>query len=210
MDIPSGWTWLWRTLFVLAVAALGWLAWRQWQKRWQNAPGEEAIPASQTARERLREALSLIDQPQPFCFGITEILRTYLEQQFGLNAPERTTEEFLAELQQSIALDRRHKEVLEDFLTRCDLVKFAKVEPERAELEELHAAALRLVDETAGWRPTPHRNQMPDRIQVDTGAAMARAEAAGGGDVGVTGDARYMPRERAASPAEAAGQEVAR
>ena len=152
---------------------------------------------------------SLIDQPQPFCFGITEILRTYLEQQFGLNAPERTTEEFLAELQQSIALDRRHKEVLEDFLTRCDLVKFAKVEPGRAELEELHAAALRLVDETAGWRPVPHLAGMQDRVHIDTGTAMARAEAVESDRAGLTGDARYMPRERTPSVSEAAGREVA-
>jgi hypothetical protein len=35
-----------------------------------------------------------------------------------------------------------------DFLTRCDLVKFARHEPSAPELRELHDAAVRLVEET--------------------------------------------------------------
>jgi hypothetical protein len=34
------------------------------------------------------------------------------------------------------------------FLERCDLVKFAQYEPGEPELRELHASALRLVEET--------------------------------------------------------------
>lgn len=35
-----------------------------------------------------------------------------------------------------------------DFLTRCDLVKFARYEPREPELRELYDAAVRLVEET--------------------------------------------------------------
>ena len=40
------------------------------------------------------------------------------------------------------------KQSLGDFLANCDLIKFAKYEPTEVELRALHAAALRLVNET--------------------------------------------------------------
>jgi hypothetical protein len=39
--------------------------------------------------------------------------------------------------------------LLQDFLTRCDLVKFARMEPTIDELKGFLEAALRLIDETA-------------------------------------------------------------
>ena len=168
-------------------------------------PAEPAVPPSQTARDRLREALSLIDQPQPFCFAITEILRTYLEQQFGMRAPDRTTEEFLTELQRSAVLDRRHKALLEDFLTRCDLVKFAREEPGQAELEQLHQAAMTVVDETAGMLP-PGRTGETYSIEEPRPGSARRPVADGPLP---EGDARYMPRGTVeVEPAK--GEEVVR
>ena len=40
------------------------------------------------------------------------------------------------------------KDSLGEFLKRCDLVKFAKYEPGPPELQDLHASAMRLVEET--------------------------------------------------------------
>jgi hypothetical protein len=37
---------------------------------------------------------------------------------------------------------------LADFLSQCDLVKFAKYEPTEVELRKLHEAAVRMVNET--------------------------------------------------------------
>jgi len=79
---------------------------------------------------------------------VSDTIRTYLEERFDLRAPERTTEEFLFELQSSMALLPPQKETLGDFLARCDLVKFARYEPVQSELEELHRCAERLVNET--------------------------------------------------------------
>ena len=76
------------------------------------------------------------------------IIRDYLEQRFDLHAPDRTTEEFLFELQSSQRLSEGHKQLLADFLGACDMVKFAKAEPPEQELRELHEAASRLVGET--------------------------------------------------------------
>ena len=72
----------------------------------------------------------------------------YLEEQFDLRAPERTTEEFLSELQHSTLLDYAQKETLGRFLNQCDMVKFAKAEMLGKELQGLHQSALQFVRDT--------------------------------------------------------------
>lgn len=192
--IPSGWAWAGRIALALVLAGLGWWAWQRWQKRAASGAAEPAIPPAKIARDRLREALALIDQPQPFCFAITEIIRTYLEGQFGLRATEQTTEEFLESLQDSLALDQGHKRVLEDFLTRCDLVKFGQGEPEYHELEVLHQSALRLVEETEFARP-PQLVGGPPALPMSSGQGGSSLGSGASLDEMLTGDARYMPRE---------------
>ena len=100
------------------------------------------------AKQKLQEALALIGQPREFCILASDTVRWYLEERFDFRAPERTTEEFLYELQATSLLTPDQKQSLGEFLNRCDLVKFARYEPGESELRELHAAALRLVEET--------------------------------------------------------------
>lgn len=150
IDITTVAEWAIRVGAVLLAVGLLAAAWWWWRrKRPATVASERIIPPDERARQRLAAALSLIEDPERFCTSVSEITRVYLEERFGLKAPERTTEEFLAELPNSAVLDSRHKTLLGDFLTQTDLVKFAKFEPDRRELEELHAAALRLVEETA-------------------------------------------------------------
>lgn len=148
VPIASGWEWLWWTLAALAIGALLVGCWRYWrQKRRQPTP-EIMVPPHRRARERLRGALELLDQPEPFCVLVSDTIRQYLEERFDLHAPERATEEFLSELQCSPVLSPTQKLSLGHFLNRCDLVKFARYEPTEEELKALYDAALRLVDET--------------------------------------------------------------
>jgi len=106
------------------------------------------VPAHVRAKQKLQEALALITQPKPFVIAVSDAARWYLEERFNFRAPERTTEEFLHELQRTDRLTREQKESLGEFLTNCDLVKFAKYEPGEPELRGLHASAIRLVEET--------------------------------------------------------------
>ena len=146
--IPSGWAWVLWIMLVLAVAAAVFLLWRWWQRRKVIQAIVPEIPPHVRAKQRLAEALALIDQPREFCIAVSDTVRVYLEERFDFRAPERTTEEFLLDLKKTDLLMRDQKESLEDFLTRCDLVKFAKYEPREPELRDLHASALRLVEET--------------------------------------------------------------
>ncbi len=167
IDIESPWTWLWASLALAAVTAGIVLAWRWWQRKQKTGGGgTPALSPEEAARRRLQAALAWIEDPERFVVEVSEAARNYLEGRFALRAPERTTEEFLAELSGSVALDGRHKELLADFLTRCDLVKFARAVVDQSELQALHHAAVRLVEETvqppagpAAPPPMPPRQQ---------------------------------------------------
>jgi hypothetical protein len=100
------------------------------------------------AKQKLTAALQFISDPKAFCTAVSDTLRVYLEERFQFRAPDRTTEEFLVELQSTHHLTPDQKISLAEFLQNCDLVKFARFEPEEQNLRSLHEAALRLVDET--------------------------------------------------------------
>ena len=82
-------------------------------------------------------ASNLVEQGRikEFYEEISGILRHYIEDRFDLHAPERTTEEFLGELRFAEVLAPPDKQVLEEFLTHCDLVKFAKHEPTTEQIQ---------------------------------------------------------------------------
>lgn len=148
LEIPNAWLWLWLALGAAAIVALAFLAVRWFQKRRAHVPALPPVPAHVRAKLKLQEALALIAQPKPFCTLVADTIRAYLEDRFNFRAPERTTEEFLHELQSTNLLLPDQKESLADFLKRCDLVKFARYEPGEPELRDLHDSALRLVEET--------------------------------------------------------------
>jgi hypothetical protein len=137
--------WLWVTLAILGLAAIAW-----WSKRKKPASAGPAllIPPHRKAKERLRGATELLSDPYAFCSLVSDVVRVYLEERFNLHAPDRTTEEFLNELREGTQLNEEHKALLENFLIKCDLVKFAREEPTEPELRGLLDAALRLIDET--------------------------------------------------------------
>jgi hypothetical protein len=161
VEIPSGWAWLgWALLVAAVVVTVFWL-WRWWHRRKIIQAIVPPVPPHVRAKQRLAEALALLGQPREFCIAVSDTLRIYLEERFSFRAPERTTEEFLLDLKKTDLLTRAQKGSLEDFLTRCDLVKFAKYEPREPELRELHAAAMRLVEETEPLPEAAGKSQLP-------------------------------------------------
>jgi hypothetical protein len=148
VEIPNEWLWLWITLAAVALVAAG-IAIRLFlQKRTAMVPVAPPVPPHLRAKQKLAEALMFISDPNRFCTEVSNTLRLYLEERFHLRAPERTTEEFLVELRTSRHLTPDQKQSLGEFLESCDLVKFARFEPNETMLRQLHDAALRLVDET--------------------------------------------------------------
>lgn len=160
VPVPNSWDWVWWALAAAALVALAVWAWKWWRKKQLARPSEPPIPPHVRAKRKLQAALAHIQDPRRFCFHISEALRTYLEERFQFHAPERTTEEFLGELQASRRLLPDQKQSLAEFLQHCDLVKFARHEPTEVALRELHDSALRLVDETQ-YEPIAGENVPP-------------------------------------------------
>jgi hypothetical protein len=152
VEIPTVTPWFHRVLLILAVLAVLALIWWALRRR-ARRQSEFRESAAARARGRLAEAWAWVEQPERFCTRLSEIVRVYLEERFGLKAPDQTTEEFLASLPQSTALQPGLKPLLEEFLTQCDWVKFAQGDPGRTECERLHQMAARLIDETGVESP---------------------------------------------------------
>lgn len=110
------------------------------------------VPAHEIAFSDL-EQLVADDLPRKgeikaFYQRISDILRHYIENRFGLHAPEQTTEEFLQELRNSPKLPPIHQAPLKDFLQHCDLVKFADHEPTTEDIQRTFDSCKHFIIET--------------------------------------------------------------
>ncbi|HWN66072.1 MAG TPA: hypothetical protein VNM90_00465, partial [Haliangium sp.] len=130
-------------------------------RAWQRARRRQVrISAYDRAMARLREleqrGLPSPGQdgpsPQPaidvWYVELSAIVRRYLEDRYHLRAPELTTEEFLREAQRSGQLSSTHRNLLSDFLVRCDRVKFARYQPGEDESRQALASARTFLEET--------------------------------------------------------------
>lgn len=133
-------------LAVLVLAGLAYYYYRKKKKEREAAlvPPKPTIPPGQTALAALRvlEDKHLWQQGKVKLFysEVTEIVRRFLEDQFGLLALESTSDEILDQLHRvpkAAPLQARCR----SFLTTADLVKFAKYQPGPEEHErELRSA----------------------------------------------------------------------
>ena len=110
-------------------------------------------PPDAEAQRKLRQAWALMGTPALFTEAVADILRVYLGERFNFHAPERTTEEFLQELQRMPQMTKTQKTLLGQFLSFCDLSKFARHDPSEDECRNLHTIAVQLVNETAPTLP---------------------------------------------------------
>ena len=103
--------------------------------------------------EKLVEA-NLIEKGQikPFYHGVSNILRQYIENRFNINAPEQTTEEFLAGLESNTAFSFqfpvKFQGLLKNFLKHCDLVKFAAHQPTTDDIQNTFDSCKTFILET--------------------------------------------------------------
>jgi hypothetical protein len=205
--IPSGWAWVIWTAMILALLTALYFAWRWWRKK--PAVVLPPIPAHVRARRRLEQALAKISEPKLFSVLVSGAIREYLEERFNFHAPERTTDEFLLELQSSHLLTRAQKGSLGEFLASCDLIKFAKYEPTEVELRGLYESALRLVNETeprpvAANVPPPVPKLPPAAPPTDDRQPKTTSVGADRSDQSDPSDRRVEAKETAPDPAQSA------
>jgi hypothetical protein len=134
-----------------AVALLAAIAafWWWWKKRRQHPaplPQPVATPGLPAHEEALlslsaleREALWQQGAIKEYHVRLTDIIRTYIEKRFEVEAHEKTTDEVLHAFR-TIPITREQVGWLQLILQRADLVKFARFSP----LPEHHEESLRL------------------------------------------------------------------
>jgi len=152
--LPLNWVAI--VLALLALVLLGGVFWfwqRQRFAREKTPPPVILPPPWETARRKLKELfaenLPGKGQIKEYYSRLSDIVRQYMEDRFDLRAPEMTTEEFLFSLRTSSQLNPAQKEALKDFLTCCDMVKFAKYPSHAQEMVHSFVLAERLIDETS-------------------------------------------------------------
>jgi len=122
-------------------------------------------PAHEIAYQRLEKliAAKLIEKGMlgEFYQRISDILRHYIEDRFDLMAPERTTEEFLFELSQSNSLSQNDKDSLAEFLIHCDLVKFAKHQPQTEQIQRTFDIVKNFIEKT---KSAQHQIDITDAV----------------------------------------------
>ena len=109
----------------LGLVILGLIGW--WIRKRALRPKPVRSP-----RDRALDALDQIERemetmtPYQFSIVVSDILRGYVTEQYQLPVTRQTSVEFLSMLAKSSPFSPDETSLLEDFLGRCDLIKFAR------------------------------------------------------------------------------------
>lgn len=130
---------------ILVMAALLWF----YKRRRKSASVEPQLSPHQLAQIELQQ---LIDQRlaetdvKVFYVELTAVVRRFIERTTGIRAPEQTTEEFLREIVTNNVFSLEEQSRLANFLESADLVKFAGVQPNPADIESSLSRARHFID----------------------------------------------------------------
>ena len=171
VELRESWSPWWLAVPVAAVAMLAGLLLARRGRRHDIEP-EIPIPAHEWATRQIA-ALIAADLPgrgrwQEFHYRISEILRGYIERRYGVRAMEMTSEEFLAAAARDARFGADTTVELNRFLTACDLVKYARHEPDRGQADALVRIAGEFVERT---RERPTTVDAPPLADLSTGRA---------------------------------------
>ena len=174
VSMPGGMILWWLLPAAVVVAGAGGI-W--WYLRKQKIKAAIRIykPAHEVAYARLQTLINrdLLKQGKvkEFYEGVSDILRHYIEDRFELRAPERTTEEFLFEIRDAGVLTESHRKALAEFLTHCDLVKFARHSPTAEQVQRTFDLAKNFIEQTKSDEKQIDVTNMLAAQPVGTGGA---------------------------------------
>jgi hypothetical protein len=148
IDIPGPPWWPWvltagSGLFLLGGIGL-WLGLRD---RVEGPPPTAAEIARAAMRNLRAQQYLQQGEANAFYTNLSGVVRQYIEGQFGLRAPQKTTDEFLRDAERDSRLSDSQRIGLHDFLRAADLVKFAMHEPNIEQGEQAINDADHFIDE---------------------------------------------------------------
>lgn len=136
----------------LGAAIIAILLYRLFRHRPPREIPAPVLAAWEVALSRLRELqrrnLPAKGDIEAYYVDLSAILRYYLEDRFHLRAPEQTTQEFLADAMRFGVLTEVQQAFLAAFLHQCDRVKFARLVPDVADLDDHFSAVRQFIEAT--------------------------------------------------------------
>ena len=148
--LPRTVPWLWiGSGGVLALGIFLALLWHRLRDRGVALPPTPPHEIAFAALDHLRQ--TNFDDPEAvrrYTFHLSEVIRTYVEGRFGINATDLTTDEILARLPEASDLAPPARHMLEGFLVDTDRVKFAGHVASSAEIGAAYESALSFVEAT--------------------------------------------------------------
>jgi hypothetical protein len=110
---------------ILGLAVLGLVGW--WIRKRAQRPKPVQSPRTRALEELDRVGCEMeMLTPYQFSIAVSDILRGYVTEQYRLPVTRQTSVEFLSMLAKSSPFSADETSLLEDFLGRCDLIKFAR------------------------------------------------------------------------------------
>ena len=127
---------------LVLIGLLGWWVRRRWLRpKPQPSPRERTLDLLNRVSREI-ETLS----PYQFSIRVSDILRRFVTDQYQLPVTRQTSVEFLAALTKASPFSEDEKSLLEDFLNRCDLIKFARYDATTEDSRLLLGEATRFVE----------------------------------------------------------------
>lgn len=171
--------WILALLILLAVAGYVFYLLKRKKNPFAPAPAKPIPPYERAVSELnlLRnEKLCENGQEKEYYTRLTDILRTYLNGRFGVNAMEMTSTQ-IREVVDSREETRLSKENMERVLEIADFVKFAKVRPLPDDNVRAFNSAMQFVEDTKP-QPEPNETEKPDDSPTPSSPAPSASETA--------------------------------
>lgn len=154
---------------IIVLAILVWLIFFKKKKRIekpekiipQDPPYEQAIKNLHALEE---EKLWQHHEVKLYYTRLTDILRNYIQRQFGVNAMEQTSDELLQKIKPITKLNQQ-KNNLQYILQTADLAKFARLQPQPEE----HEASMKKAYEMVEWTKPKEEEQNNNEREIKNG-----------------------------------------
>jgi hypothetical protein len=136
--------WLVFVAVFVALSVLGLIVWLIARRRKPAPPPRLPREIALEELERISGEMERVS-PYQFSIRVSDILRRYVTQQYGVPATRQTSIEFLSTVAEATPFSEEETSLLEDFLNRCDLIKFAQYEATMSDSKLLLDEAIRFV-----------------------------------------------------------------
>ena len=112
-------------LLLLSVVATGIVLYRHWLATRSGPPPPSPRSVAIRALQGLR-GRAAAEEPYAFSIAVSDVLRQFIDAQYGLRAGRQTSREFLGSVMIDKHFTAEDHELLTTFLEQVDLIKFAR------------------------------------------------------------------------------------